>query len=121
MSVVPSLLQAITRLEAEALVLHVGEKPFVVAPSGRVELASRALTFDAVKRVLGELLPAPLEHALEEVGSIKYELPKDPNLPAGLFTLVAVRDNDDFWAEIRRHRFSEDDYVPDDWHASSKT
>ena len=49
MSLVPSLLQAIVTTDGEALVLHVGEKPYVVTPTGQVDLATRGLTFDAVE------------------------------------------------------------------------
>ena len=48
MSFVPSLLQAIVRLDGEALVLHVGEKPYVVTPTEQVDLATTGLTLDAV-------------------------------------------------------------------------
>ena len=56
MSLVPSLLQAVIGLDGEALVIHVGEKPYVVAPSGQVELATRALTFEAVTGILEQML-----------------------------------------------------------------
>ena len=49
MSLVPSLLQAIVGVDGEALVMHAGDKPYVVAPSGQIELASRGLTLEAVK------------------------------------------------------------------------
>ena len=54
---VNSLLTAIVRANGDALVLHAGERPYVVAPSGQLELASRALTLEAVKGMLNELLP----------------------------------------------------------------
>jgi hypothetical protein len=44
MSLVPSLLQAIVRVDGEALVMHAGDKPYVVSPTGQVDLASRGLT-----------------------------------------------------------------------------
>ena len=46
MSFVASLLTAIARADGDALVLHAGERPYVVSPSGRSELSSRALTLD---------------------------------------------------------------------------
>ena len=57
MPLVNSLLTAIVRANGDALVLHAGERPYVVAPSGQLELASRALTLEAVKGMLNELLP----------------------------------------------------------------
>ena len=44
MALVDSLLTAIVRADAEALVMHVGEKPYIVAPTGQAELSSRTLT-----------------------------------------------------------------------------
>ena len=35
MSLVPSLLQAIVQVDGEALVMHAGDKPYVVTPTGR--------------------------------------------------------------------------------------
>ena len=48
MALVESLLSAIVRSDGDALVLHVGERPYVVAASGQVELSARALTLDAM-------------------------------------------------------------------------
>ena len=57
MSLVPSLLQAIITTNGEALVLHVGEKPYVVTPTDQVDLATRGLTFEAVNGIINQLLP----------------------------------------------------------------
>ena len=57
-NLVPSLLQAIVNIDGEALVMHAGDKPYVVSPSGQVELASRGLTLDAVSGIVAQLLPA---------------------------------------------------------------
>ena len=62
---VDSLLSAIVRADGDALVLHAGERPYVVAPSGQTELASRELTLDAMKGMLNELLPPEARQALE--------------------------------------------------------
>ena len=102
---VNSLLAAIVRADGDALVMHVGEKPYVVAPSGPVELSSRPLTLDAVAGMLGQLLPGDARRALEEIGAIEHELPKAT--AEGLderFTVVAARGGEDIWIEIRRHR-----------------
>jgi len=108
-----SLLDAIVRLEGDALVMHVGEKPYVVTASssmnayrgplawGQVELSSRVLTFDAVSSMLGQILPADQQQALTEFGAIEHEIPS----PAGVadrFTVVAARGGEDVWVEVRR-------------------
>jgi twitching motility protein PilT len=107
------LLDAIVRLEGDALVMHVGEKPYVVTASssmnayrgplawGQVELSSRVLTFDAVSSMLGQILPADQQQALTEFGAIEHEIPS----PAGIadkFTVVAARGGEDVWVELRR-------------------
>jgi twitching motility protein PilT len=112
MSLVPSLLQAVIGLDGEALVIHVGEKPYVVAPSGQVELATRALTFEAVTGILEQMLPGESRQALEEFGAIQYELPPLAQFKNEHFTVVAARGGDDVWVEVRRHRVSDDDLVP---------
>src|SRR5438128_8628725 len=114
MSLVPSLLQAVIGLDGEALVIHVGEKPYVVAPSGQVELATRALTFEAVTGILEQMLPGASRQALEEFGAVQYELPPLPQFRNEHFTVVAARGGDDVWVEVRRRRVSDDDLVPAD-------
>ena len=113
MKLLDSLLDAIVRLEGDALVMHVGEKPYVVTASssmnayrgplawGQVELSSRVLTFDAVSSMLGQILPADQQQALTEFGAIEHEIPS----PAGVadrFTVVAARGGEDVWVEVRR-------------------
>ena len=55
MALVDSLLSAIVRADGDALVLHAGERPYVVAPSGQSELASRGLTLDAMQGIIAEI------------------------------------------------------------------
>jgi twitching motility protein PilT len=117
MSLVPSLLQAIVGVDGEALVMHAGDKPYVVAPSGQIELASRGLTLDAVNGIVSQLLPADALKVLEEFGAIQQELPAQPEFPGESFTVVAARGGDDVWVEIRRRKISDDDGVPDEFFA----
>jgi twitching motility protein PilT len=115
MSVVPSLLQAIVKVDGEAMVIHAGEKPYVVTPTGQVQLASRGLTLEAVDGIVNQLLPAELRHALEEFGAVQYELPASPDFPREHFTVIAARGGDDVWVELRRRRVPDDDLVPEDF------
>ncbi len=101
---VNSLLTAIVRADGDALVMHVGERPYVVAPSGPVELSSRPLTLEAVTGMLGQLLPSDARRALEELGAIEHEVPRGASGHGDRFTVVAARGGDDIWIEIRRHR-----------------
>jgi twitching motility protein PilT len=101
---VESLLGAIIRPDGDALVMHVGEKPYVVATSGPVELSSRALTTDTLNTILEQSLPRESRRALDEVGAVEYDLPPSKNAPGEHFTIVAARGGNDIWIEIRRHR-----------------
>ncbi len=118
MTLLDSLLDAIVRLDGDALVMHVGEKPYVVTTSsamnayrgplawGQVELSSRVLTPDAVLGMVTQILPPDQRHALEDIGAIEHEIPS----PAGVrdrFTVVAARGGDDIWLELRRHPVAE--------------
>jgi twitching motility protein PilT len=102
MTLVPTLLQAIVLIDGEALVLHVGDKPYVVAESGQVSLAKTPMTSASIGEVIEELLPATSKRALEEVGATQYVLPDNPLFPGERFSVVAARGGDDLWLEIRR-------------------
>jgi twitching motility protein PilT len=109
MSIVPSLLQAIVHVDGEALVMHAGDKPYVVSPTGQVDLASRGLTLDAVNGIVSQLLPADFRNALDEFGAVQYELAASQQFPGEHFTVVAARGGDDVWVEVRRRRVPDDD------------
>ena len=104
MALLNSLLTAIVRADGDALVLHVGERPYVVAPSGQSEIAARVLTLDAMHGMLSELLPAEGRRTLDEVGAVQHELTAPSGSEGENFTVVAARGGDDIWIEVRRHR-----------------
>ena len=104
MSLVTSLLTAIVRADGDALVLHAGERPYVVAPAGQSELASRALTLDAMKGMIKELLSADAQQTLVDVGAVQHKLASPTFAKAETFTVIAARGGDDIWIEIRRRR-----------------
>jgi twitching motility protein PilT len=100
---VESLLTAIVRADGDALVMHVGEKPYVVSAAGSVELSSRSLQLDSLSGLLAQLLPTDEQRTLEEFGAIEHEL-TSPSKLTDRFKLVAARGGDDIWIEIRRYR-----------------
>jgi twitching motility protein PilT len=104
MSLVPSLLRAIVTIDGDALVLHVGDKPYVLSPSGQVDLAPRGLTYDAVAGVIAQLFPEDSQRALQELGAAEHELTDLEEFPGEQFNVVAARGGDDVWVEIRRRR-----------------
>ncbi|HET7094270.1 MAG TPA: hypothetical protein VFI22_12340, partial [Thermomicrobiales bacterium] len=119
MNLVASLLNAILRLDGDALVMHVGDKPYVVSPTGQVDLAARGLSLEAVVGVVNQLLSVEAQNALDEFGAAQYELPPMPEFPSEHFTIVAARGGDDVWAEVRRRRTDEADRIPEDVFAST--
>src|SRR5438270_362235 len=114
MSLVLSLLQAIVKADGEAMVMHAGDKPYVVSPTGQIELASRGLTLEAVNGIVGQLVPSEIYGALDEFGAIQHELRAFAEFPGEHFTVVAARGGDDVWVEVRRRRVPDDDRVPDE-------
>lgn len=113
MTLLDSLLDAIVRLDGDSLVMHVGEKPYVVTTSsamssfrgplswGQVELSSRPLTAGAVLGMLGQILPVEQRRLLDEIGAIELEL--ESNVVGGVpFVVTAARGGDDVWVEVRR-------------------
>ena len=117
MSIVPSLLQAVIHVDGEALVMHAGDKPYVVGSTGQTDLASRGLTLDAVNGIVNQLLPPEFQSALDEFGAVQYELQAMPEFPGEHFTVVAARGGDDVWVEIRRRRAPDEDHVPEEFFA----
>jgi twitching motility protein PilT len=104
MPLVDSLLTAIVRSDGDALVLHVGEKPYVVAATGTVELSRQGLGLGAMEGLLAQLLSADALRGLREMGAVEHELAASPAGGADRFTVVAARGGDDIWIEVRRHR-----------------
>ena len=106
MALIESLLTAIVRADGDALVMHVGEKPYVVASAGPIELSSQGLNLQAMAGMVAQLLPAELQRALTEFGAVEHELPSTSAAQGDRFTVVVARGGDDVWIEIRRHRRS---------------
>lgn len=104
MPLVDSLLTAVVRSDGDALVLHVGEKPYVVASSGPVELSRQPLGLGAMEGMLAQMLPADALRVLREMGAVEHEIEERPASAGDRFTVVAARGGDDIWIEMRRHR-----------------
>src|SRR5262245_36175166 len=96
-TIVPSLLQAIVRLNAEVVVMHVGERPYVITPLGQVDLATRDLTLDAVSGIVQQLLPSLQQQVLAGAGGVRHELETSVEFPDDRFTIVVAAAQDDMW------------------------
>ena len=113
MTLLESLLNAIIRLEGDALVMHVGEKPYVVTTSaamgpyrgplawGQVELSTKILTADAVFAILNQILPTEKRQELDNLGAVNHDIAA-PDGGAQQFIVVAARGGDDVWLELRK-------------------
>ena len=101
MALVDSLLSAIVRADGDALVMHVGERPYVVVGTSTTNISMHGLNLEAMTGMLLELLPQDALLALEEFGAIEHRL---PNHADDRFNVVAARGGDDIWIEIRRRR-----------------
>jgi twitching motility protein PilT len=104
MALVESLLTAIVRADGDALVMHVGEKPYVVASAGPIELSSQGLNLQAMAGMVAQLLPDDAQRSLAEFGAVEHELPSQPHIHDDRFSVVVARGGDDVWIEVRRHR-----------------
>ncbi|MGE0043269.1 MAG: type IV pilus twitching motility protein PilT [Vicinamibacterales bacterium] len=104
MALIDSLLTAIVRADGDALVLHVGDPPTVVTPSGPVELSAQPLTVPAMTGLLTRLLPGDRRRMLAELGAVDMPVTVPPDRGADQFTVVAARSGDDIWIELRRAR-----------------
>lgn len=104
MPLVDTLLAAIAKADADALVMHVGERPYVIASQGPIELSSRGLNLHAMVGMLNQLLPAEALRTLAEFGAVEHELAPAGTTGRDRFTVVAARGGDDIWIEVRRYR-----------------
>ena len=100
-ALVYSLLSAIVRADGDALVMHVGERPYVVVGTQTINISTHGLNLDAMTGMLTQLLPADSHAQLEEFGAVEYRIPEQGE---DRFTVVAARGGDDIWIEIRRRR-----------------
>ena len=89
-NLVPSLLQALVHADGDALVLHVSDRPHVVAAGQRIDLGTRELPVDIVHQLVEQLFPAAAQTALKESGAMAYVLPEFPPFAGEHFTVVAT-------------------------------
>ncbi len=91
------------RANGDALVMHVGERPYVVVGAGTLDLSAQILNLDAMTGMLQQLLPTAAQDSLEEFGAVEHRLQVHDG---DTFTVVAARGGNDIWIEIRRRRLA---------------
>ncbi len=101
MALLDSLLSAIVRADGDALVMHVGERPYVVAGTQTINISTHDLNLEAMTAMLAQVLPAESQTQLEEFGAVEYRIPQEGD---DRFSVVGARGGDDIWIEIRRRR-----------------
>jgi twitching motility protein PilT len=101
MALLDSLLSAIVRAEGDALVMHVGERPYVVVDTQTINISTHGMNLDTMTGMLNQLLPADSLTQLEEFGAVEYKVPQTGD---DRFSVVAARGGEDIWIEIRRRR-----------------
>jgi twitching motility protein PilT len=102
-SPIESLVAAVLKENGDGLVMHVGERPYVLSPGGSTNLSERTLTVDAMKGVLNDLLSPADQETLDDIGAVEREI-TSKDAPGDTFLLVAARGGDDIWIELRRQR-----------------
>ena len=102
-SPIDSLVAAVLKENGDGLVMHVGERPYVLSANGSSNLSERTLTVDAMKGVLNDLLSPAEQEALDDIGAVERDV-SSKDAPGDKFLLVAARGGDDIWIELRRQR-----------------
>jgi twitching motility protein PilT len=110
-----SLIDAILRYDGDALIMHVGDKPYVVTgsslsnprggPTGwsQVEVSSRLLTRDTMADMIEQLLQPADRRALDARKAIEIDVPPSADR-ADRYRIIVVRGVDEIWLEVRRRR-----------------
>ena len=96
------LLRALDKVGGQAVVLHTGDRPYIVTSTQRWESPIEPLTMPVMLTMLADLLPRDCREALDQVGSTSYDMPRMPHMPATKFTVVAGWFGQELWVEIRR-------------------
>jgi len=73
------------------------------------------LTLASATEIIHQLLPHEFRRALDEFGAVRYDFPRHNKFPLERFTLSVTGAGDEVWAEIRRRRIPDDDFVPEEF------
>lgn len=103
MPLIDSLIAAVLKANGDGLVMHVGERPYVLTATGPANLSDRPLSVEAMNNVLSDLLTVEDGLTLREIGAVEKDVTVAA-APGEQFRLVAARGGDDIWVECRRLR-----------------
>jgi len=107
LSLLDSLIAAVLKADGDGLVMHVGERPYVLTPAGAANLSDRPMGVEAMNNVLADLLTVEDGFTLRELGAVERDVTIE-TAPGERFRLVAARTGDDIWVEFQRTRRTPD-------------
>jgi hypothetical protein len=98
------LFRALVELDGDAAVMHIGQKPYLVAPAGAIEIGECCLTAGAVETLIVEILPDSARDVLRVAGAAHANCFMTEGLPGASFTATATRTQAAIGLEIHRLR-----------------
>lgn len=98
------LFRALVELDGDAAVMHIGQKPYLVAPAGAIEIGECGLTAAAVETLIVEILPDSARDLLRVAGAAHANCFITEGLPGANFTATATRTEGAIGLEIHRLR-----------------
>jgi hypothetical protein len=98
------LFRALVELDGDAAVMHIGQKPYLVAPAGAIEIGECGLTAAAVETLIVEILPDSARDLLRVAGAAHANCFITEGLPGASFTATATRTEGAIGLEIHRLR-----------------
>src|SRR5262245_53403547 len=84
--------------------MHIGQRPYLVAPAGAIEIAECWLTAAAVETLIVEILPDSARDVLRVAGAAHANCFITEGLPGASFTATATRTQGTIGLEIHRLR-----------------
>jgi hypothetical protein len=98
------LFRAMVELDGDAAVMHIGQRPYLVARAGAIEIGDCCLTAAAVETLILEILPDTARDMLRVAGAAHANCFITEGLPGASFTATATRSQDGIGLEIHRLR-----------------
>src|SRR5262245_10625768 len=84
--------------------MHIGQRPYLVAPAGAIEIGDCCLTAGAVETLIVEILPDSARDVLRVAGTAHANCFITEGLPGASFTATATRTASAIGLEIHRLR-----------------
>lgn len=98
------LFRALVELDGDAAVMHIGQKPYLLAPAGAIEIGECCLTAGAVETLIVEILPDSARDVLRVASAAHANCFITEGLPGASFTATATRTQGAIGLEIHRLR-----------------